>query len=104
MITITAPAPGVLIRPDQDIDVYIRANAPALERAVVSVELPGAGRTEVVWSGMAYTPPYTESLITPFTDGFGAGFHFKVRRTYGWPDGPVVRVVAYDVAGGEAIL
>ena len=104
MITITAPAPGVLIRPDQDIDVYVRALAPALERAVVSVELPGAGRTEVVWSGVGYVPPYTGSLITPFTDAFGSGFHFKVRRTYGWPDGPVVRVVAYDVAGGEAIL
>lgn len=104
MITITAPAPGVLIAPNQDLDVYVRATPPALERTVVSVSLPGTGRTEVVWSGSAFVAPYSESLASAFTDAFGVGYHFKIRRKYGWPDGPVVRVVAYDVAGGEAIL
>jgi len=104
VITITAPAPGVLIAPNQDLDVYVRATPPALERAVISVNLPGTGRTEVVWSGSTYLPPYTGSLSTPFTDFFGTGYHFKIRRTNGWPDGPIVHVVAYDVAGGEAIL
>lgn len=103
-ITITAPPPELPIARTQDIEIFIRADSPPLERAVVTMDLPGLGRSEQVHNGSIFKSPYTTSLREPYTDSYGTGFHYVVRRDHGWPDGPVVRVVAYDTAGGEAIL
>lgn len=103
-ITITAPPPDQLITRNQDIEVFIRANAPPLERAVVTMDLPGLGRSEQVHDGADFKPPYLASLRAPYTDSYGTGFQYIIRRDFGWPDGPVVRVVAYDTAGGQQIL
>lgn len=104
MITITAAAPLQPIKPFDDTAVYVRATPPALERAVISLQFPGRGVTELVWDGAAFMPPYQNSLQSPYSDAFGTGFEWTVRREHGWPDGFIVKVVAYDVAGGEAIL
>ena len=104
MITITAPPPGTPIQPFDDLQVYVRATPPALERAVIFLDFPGLGRSELVHNGTQYFAPYGGSLRQAFTDIFGTGFQFTIRRDHGWPDGPIVRVVAYDVAGGEVIL
>lgn len=103
-ITITAAPPLQPIKPNEDTKAYVRATAPALERAVISLQFPGRGVTELVWDGAAFMPPYQQSLRTPYVDVFGTGFEWTVRRDHGWPDGFIVKVVAYDVAGGEAIL
>lgn len=103
-ITVTAPPPNLPIEPYDDIPVFVRATAPALKRVVISVEFPGAGRTEQVANNSELYPPYDASLRQPFTDAFGTGFSYTIRRQNGWPDGPIIRVVAYDTAGGEVIV
>ena len=103
-ITITAAPPLEPIKPFDDTKVYVRATAPALERALVSLQFPGRGVSELVWDGFDFMAPYQQSLRTPYSDAFGNGFEWTIRRDHGWPDGFVVKVVAYDVAGGEAVL
>lgn len=103
-ITITAPAAGLLIGRDEDVQLFVTADAPALKRAVITFEFPGLGVSEQVHDGTSFRPPYQHSLRTSYTAGMQNGFQFIVRRDHGWQDGPVVHVVAYDTAGGEAIL
>jgi hypothetical protein len=103
-ITITVPPPGQVIGRFEDLNAYVRATAPPLKRAVLSAQFPGAGRTEEIHDGDNFLPPYSGSLRQPYTDGSGTGFQYLIRRAAGWPDGPVIHVVAYDTAGGEAIV
>ncbi len=110
-ITIVAPPPEQPIARNEDLQVFITASAPALKRAVITLEFPGLGRSEQVNNSAAalpavsgYQAPYLASLRVPYTDGTGTGFQFIIRRDFGWPDNPIVHVVAYDTAGGEAIL
>jgi len=103
-ITITVPPVGVVITRFQDLNAYVRATPPVLKRAVLSAQFPGLGRTEEIHDGSNFLPPYGGSLRQPYTDGAGTGFQYLIRRAAGWPDGPVIHVVAYDVAGGEAIV
>lgn len=103
-ITVTAPPPSLPIGPYEDLSVFVRATPPALKRVVISAEFPGAGRTEQIANNATLSPPYDSSLRQPFTDAFGTGFSYTIRRQNGWPDGPVIRVVAYDTAGNEVIV
>lgn len=103
-ITIAVPPAGLPITPFQDLAVTVVANAPALKRATVSVNFPGYGRTEVVHDGFDFLPPYAASLRVPYTSGAGTGFQYTIRRDLGWIDGPIVHVLAFDTAGGEAYV
>lgn len=103
-ITITAPQPNTPIRRDEDVQIFIVANVNALKRAVLAVEFPGLGRTEQIHNGTAFLSPFTAGLKQSYSDVNGAGFQYLVRRTGGWPDNPLFRIVAYDVAGGESVI
>ena len=103
-IVITAPPPGSPIGPFDDVVMTVSANGPALKRAVLTFELPGLGRSEQVHDGTAFVAPYQGSLRTSYTNGMFTGFEYRVRRDRGWPDGPICHCVAFDTAGGEAIL
>ena len=86
----------------QDLQVFVTANAPALQRAVVLIYFAGLGVTELVYTGQVFKPSYTGSRAAPYTDISGTGLQLVIGREGGWPDNPFVRVLAYDMAGGAA--
>jgi hypothetical protein len=112
-ITIIAPPSTQQITRSEDLQVFVTADTPALQRVILTIKFPGLGRSEQANNSDAispppndtgYTPPYTSSLRAPFTDGSGTGYQFIIRRDFGWPDNPQVQVVAYDTAGGTEIF
>lgn len=103
-ITIVAPPAGARIGRGDDLQVFVTADTPALKRAVLLLEFPGLGVTEEVHDGSQFKAPYLGSRQAPYSAVSGAGFQYVVRRDGGWPDGPTVRCIAYDTAGGDQIL
>jgi hypothetical protein len=105
-IRITAPKDVDPINRSADLSVYVTASGVPLERVVIFLIFPGLGVSEMVIfdSTILFLPPYQGSLVTPYTDMYGTGYQYAIRRDGGWPDGPNVRVVAYDTAGGEQLF
>lgn len=102
MITIVSSPDVAAVTRQQDLLVFVTANAPALQRAIVVIYYAGLGTSELVYTGRVFKPSYTGSRAAPYSDMSGTGLQMVIRRDGGWPDNPLVRVVAYDVAGGEA--
>jgi len=100
IVTYTFPAEGDQLEPTSPIRFDVTDSTENLARTVIAAWLHATEKTEVVWDGMQFVPPY-DTLSTRIA--ISEGYTYFVARTGGWPYGESVtmRVWAVDAAGNE---
>ena len=66
---------------------------------LVYVEYADIGISELAYDGQALVAPYTQSTITPITNGS----RFSIKRTGGWRNNPNLRVSVADASGNITV-
>jgi hypothetical protein len=94
------PVEGTTIEADDNLQFDVTDNLGVFTRTIVSAKFSN-GVEEVVHDGDNFNEYYsTYSARTVITNGY----HYNIRRTYGWPSSPVViKIYAIDTDGNEAV-
>ncbi len=98
VVTNVSPPEGTEIERTAPVFFDVTDDSGLFRRVLVAVEFPD-GAVELAHDGDAFTPRYIAlGERTPIA----GGWHFRLRRTGGWPDQPTLRVFATDPGGNEA--
>ena len=96
-----SPAPGTTITASTPLQFDVTDNTGAFRRIFVSVRFERTGVEEVAFDGDTFRGFYAAVSSRTMIAG---GFHFSVRRSDGWQDSPVLKVVAIDPSGNEVAV
>jgi hypothetical protein len=96
-VTNVAPTPGSAIGRSDPIFFDVTDDKSALRRVIIAAKFAD-GTYEVVHDGDVFADGYKNLSIREVIAG---GWHFRIRRSAGWPSGPTIVPFGFDTSGNE---